>query len=208
MLLLIFTIRKWISSCKLETLLAWDKALFLWLNGLGTDTFDSFWMLMTHRVSNVIIYLVLWIYYGVKSSWKDAAFLLLFSGLLILCTDQLTNLFKAQFGRLRPCYDEEIKTLMRLVKPTCGGMYSFFSGHASNSFALAVFFGMILKSSYRLLFPLLIFIAFLIAYSRVYIGVHFPLDIFVGSIAGSLIGIGFHRLWALFDLRLLANHKG
>ena len=191
----------------METLLAWDKTLFLWLNGLGTETFDGFWMLMTHRVSNVLIYLVLWVFYVAKYSWKGAAYLLLFTGFLILCTDQLTNLFKVQVGRLRPCYDEELKIILRLVKPTCGGRYSFFSGHASNSFALAVFFGLILKPSYRLLFPVLLFIAFLISYSRIYIGVHFPLDIFVGSIAGSLIGICFHRLWTLFNLRLLTKNK-
>ena len=191
----------------METLLAWDKTLFLWLNGLGSETFDGFWMLMTNRVSNVLLYLVLWVYYGTKYSWKGAAFLLLFTGFLILCTDQLTNLFKVQVGRLRPCYDEEVKNILRLVKPTCGGRYSFFSGHASNSFALALFFGLILKPFYRLLFPVLLFIAFLISYSRVYIGVHFPLDIFVGSIAGSFIGIGFHRLWTLFNLRLLNKKK-
>ncbi|MAC92205.1 MAG: phosphatase PAP2 family protein [Flavobacteriaceae bacterium] len=191
----------------METLLAWDKTLFLWLNGLGTETFDGFWMLMTHRVSNVLLYLVIWVFYGAKYSWKVAAYLLLFTGLLILCTDQLTNLFKVHVGRLRPCYDEELKTILRLVKPTCGGRYGFFSGHASNSFALAVFFGLILEPSCRLLFPVLLFIAFLISYSRVYIGVHFPLDIFVGSIAGSLIGICFYRLWTLFNLRLLTKNK-
>ena len=147
---------------------------------------------------------MLWVYYGVKNSWKGAAYLLLFTSLLILCTDQLTNLFKVQIGRLRPCYDDEVKSLLRLVKPTCGGKFSFFSGHASNSFALAVFFGLILKPTNSFHFPVLLLIAFLIAYSRVYIGVHFPLDIFVGAIAGSLVGIVFHRLWTFFNLRLLA----
>jgi undecaprenyl-diphosphatase len=185
----------------METLLACDKVLFLWLNGLGTVTFDTFWMFMTHRGSNVLLYLALLLFYGFKYSWNGAAYLLLFTGLLILCTDQLTNLFKVQVGRLRPCYDQEVKTLMRLVKSTCGGRYSFFSGHASNSFALAVFFGLIFKPTYHLHLPVLLFIAFLIAYSRVYIGVHFPLDIFVGAIAGSLIGIGFHRLWNFYNFR-------
>ena len=187
----------------MEVLLAWDKALFLWLNGLGSETYDGFWMLMTHRGSNVFLYLALWFFFGAKYSWKVAVYLLFFTALLILCTDQLTNLFKVQVGRLRPCYDQEIRALVRLVKPTCGGRFSFFSGHASNSFALAVFFGSILKSTHRSLFPTLLFIAFLIAYSRVYIGVHFPLDIVVGAIAGSLIGIMFYRLWTLFTIRFL-----
>lgn len=190
----------------MEVLLSWDKVLFLWLNSLGSEHFDGFWMFITHRGFNVILYLALCILYGYKFSWKGAAYLLVFAGLLILCTDQTTNLFKVQVGRLRPCYDEEIKTLMRLVKPTCGGQYSFFSGHASNSFALAVFFGLIFKTSCRLLPSLLLFISFLIAYSRVYIGVHFTLDIFVGAIAGSLIGFGFYRLWTLFSLRNLMHN--
>ena len=188
----------------MEVLLSWDKALFLWLNGLGTPSFDWFWMMMTHRASNILVYFGLWLFFGFRYSWKTAVYLLLFAGLLVLCTDQLTNLFKVQVGRLRPCYDEEIKTLVRLVKPSCGGRYSFFSGHASNSFALAVFFGLIFEEFYRFLLPTLLFIAFLIAYSRVYIGVHFPLDIFAGAVVGSLIGLGIFRLWKLFKLRFLS----
>jgi len=187
----------------MDTLIAWDKALFLWLNGLGTPTFDGFWMLMTHRASNVVVYLFLWLFISLKTNWKNGLYLLLFTGLLILVTDQVTNLFKVNVGRLRPCYDEEISTLVRLVKPTCGGRFSFFSGHASNSFALAVFFGTILKSYSRLLPYILLIIAALIAYSRVYIGVHFPLDIFCGTLFGSFVGYVFHKLWKRFTLKFL-----
>ena len=182
----------------METLIAWDKAFFLELNGLGSSFFDPFWMMMTHRETNVLLYLFIWLYIGIKSSWKKAAYLLLFTGLLILCTDQLTNLFKVQFGRLRPCYDLDIKSLVRLVKPTCGGRFSFFSGHASNSFALAVFFGFIINPRHSLIPYFLLVIAAFIAYSRVYIGVHFPLDIFCGMIFGSILGFLFYRLWIRF----------
>jgi undecaprenyl-diphosphatase len=188
----------------MDTLIAWDKAFFLWLNGMGVVTFDGFWMLMTHRATNVVIYLVLWFYISLKTTWRKGLYLLLFTGLLILVTDQVTNLFKVNVGRLRPCYDEEIKSLVRLVKSTCGGRFSFFSGHASNSFALAVFFGGISKKSVRFLPYCLLFIAALIAYSRVYIGVHFPLDIFCGAIVGSGIGSLFYKLWNRFILRFLS----
>jgi undecaprenyl-diphosphatase len=188
----------------METLIAFDKAFFLWLNGLGTHTFDSFWMLVTHSGSNVILYLLLWLLISIKTSWRKGLYLLLFTGLLILCTDQLTNLFKVSFARLRPCYDEEIKSLVRLVKPTCGGRFSFFSGHASNSFALAVFFGRIIKTYSRFYPYILLIIAALIAYSRIYIGVHFPLDIFCGMLTGSLIGYLFHKIWNRFTHFFLA----
>src|SRR6056300_1772575 len=187
----------------MEILLSWDKALFLWLNGMGSETYDWFWMLMTNRGSNIGLYFILWIFYGFKYSWKAAAYLLVLTGLLILCTDQLTNLFKVQVGRLRPCYDPEIQSLVRLVKPTCGGRYSFFSGHASNSFALALFFGGIVKSFSRLAPYALVLIAALIAYSRVYIGVHYPLDIFCGTLVGSMIGFGFYKVWKRVTLRFL-----
>lgn len=183
----------------MESLVEWDKALFLWLNGLGSSAFDSFWMLMTHTALNFLLYTVILVLYGFTYSWKKAGYLLVFSGLLILCTDQLTNLFKIQIGRVRPCYDEEIQSLVRLVKPTCGGRYSFFSGHASNSFALAVFFGSLIKTYSKILSVFLLIIAFLIAYSRVYIGVHFPLDILVGALAGSSIGFIFYTFWLRFN---------
>ncbi len=187
----------------MEQLLAWDKELFLWLNSLGSSGFDAFWMLMTHRGSNVVIYLMVWLYLAYKWSLKTALYLLLFTGFLILCTDQLTNLFKVQVGRLRPCYDQEIASLVRLVKPTCGGRFSFFSGHASNSFALALFFGKLLKPLNPNFICVLVFFAGLIAYSRVYIGVHFPLDILCGSVVGSLLGLLFFRIWKKFSFRFL-----
>ena len=76
----------------MDSLIAWDKALFIWLNSLGTPTFDGFWMMMTHRASNVVVYLVLWLLISWKKKKKKGLYLLLFTGLLILVTDQFTNL--------------------------------------------------------------------------------------------------------------------
>ncbi len=188
----------------MEQILAWDRELFLWLNSLGNPIFDWFWMMMTHRFSNLLVYFIILIFIGYKSSWKRAGYLLICTGILILFTDQLTNLFKIQVGRLRPCYDLEIKSFMRLVKPTCGGRFSFFSGHASNSFALATFFGIIARSYIKSIHYVLLFIASLIAYSRVYIGVHFPLDIFCGAIVGISIGCSFYKGWEKFNSHLLS----
>ena len=182
----------------MEALVEIDKALFLWLNGLGSPSYDGFWMVMTHRASNVVLYFFLWLYFIYKTNWKSGVILLVFTGVLILCTDQLTNLVKATAGRLRPCYDEEIKAWVRLVKPTCGNRFGFFSGHASNSFALAVFYSLLLKTYLKKKVLLLFLIAALIAYSRVYIGVHFPLDIVIGALAGAVLGYGFYLLWRRF----------
>ena len=188
----------------MKQLLDLDRAFFLWLNSLGSPDYDWFWMMMTHRASNIVVYLILLGFIGYKNSWKMAGYLLFVTGLLILCTDQLTNLFKVQVGRLRPCHDNDIKSLIRLVKLNCGGKFSFFSGHASNSFALAVFFGYIIKVYIKNILYFLLFIASLIAYSRVYIGVHFPLDIFCGAIVGIINGYIFYKIWVnLYPVKIV-----
>ena len=183
----------------MNQILDWDKQLFLFLNNLGSPFFDSFWMIITNRFLNIFIYLLLLIYLAYLKSWKHSIYLFFFTCLLVLFTDQITNLFKIGIGRVRPCYDIEIQQFVRLVKPTCGGGYSFFSGHASNSFALAVFFGSVFKY-HKLLFKSLIFIASMVSYSRIYIGVHYPSDILFGSVFGILSGIGFSLLWSKIQI--------
>ncbi len=129
--------------------------------------------------------------------------LITFVALMILVTDQGTNLFKNGFERLRPCHDPSLREMLRLVKSTCGGLYGYFSGHASNSFALAVFFSCIFRVKYNSLPLSLLFVAFLVAYSRIYIGVHYPLDVVSGMAFGSLVGMVFYFIWRRFNGRSL-----
>lgn len=170
---------------------------------MGSKTFDGFWMLMTHKATNITLYLFLVFLYFRQTSLKSFLMLLAFVALLILVTDQVTNLFKSGFERLRPCYEPSLKDMVRLVKPSCGGRYGYFSGHASNSFALAVFFSSIFRVKYSRLPFLLVFIAFLVAYSRIYIGVHYPLDVVSGMAFGSLVGMVFYLIWRRFSSRFL-----
>lgn len=169
----------------LQGLLEWDQALFLQLNSFGSSFWDPFFLLLSHKATNVVFYLSLLLYIGYKRNTQQAVILFFFAVLLVVITDQITNAFKYGFERLRPCYTEGIKEKMRWVKEGCGGRYSFFSGHASNSFALATFFGFIF-SKYKRLLPLMFGLAAAVAYSRIYLGVHFPLDILCGSLFGIL----------------------
>ncbi len=122
-----------------------------------------------------------------------------FIGLLILIADQTSvHLFKNVFERLRPCKNPEILNLVH-VTGGCGGKFGFVSSHATNSFALAVFIGILLKKHYKLFFPAMLFWAGIVAYSRVYVGVHYPGDILGGTILGSIVGVVVFWLMKLLN---------
>lgn len=178
----------------LDQLIQYDKELFLFLNSLGSKTWDGFWMTYTTKLNWIPLYAVL--LYLIYRSINRKSFILaiLVIALMITFTDQVTNLFKHGFERLRPCYTADIQNIMRLVKSSCGGKFSYFSGHASNSMAVAVFSGLLLRNRYRYLVFLLLFWAALMAYSRIYIGVHFPLDVVSGMIFGAISGFVFYKL--------------
>ena len=186
----------------LEELVQLDKQLFLFLNGLGTETWDGFWRYLSRTLSFVtlpLFALLLFLSYRVYGL-KATGVLLIIVTLLITCTDQLSNFFKYGIGRLRPCYNEELMHVMRLVKGYCGGKFSFFSAHAANSAALAGFYAVLFRKKYRLVAIFLVIWAILVGYSRIYIGVHFPLDVLTGLAIGFLFGWLFSRLY-IFTLQ-------
>ena len=176
-----------------EDILNLDTELFIYLNSLGFPLFDNFWIFLSTKEANVLFYSTLLFLYFFKRSLKfkfsELFYLLILIAFMITITDQTANLFKDSFQRLRPCYNEMIKDSLRLVKESCGGKYGFFSAHASNSFTLAVFFGLLYKKKFKYLIYFSLLYASLISYSRIYLGVHFPLDILFGAAFGLIIGI-------------------
>ena len=183
----------------IEKILDLDSYLFLYLNNLGSQYYDNFWIFLSRTEANVMFYLVVliaYIYSINNKKWTKILFHLIIAiAILITISDQTSNLFKDSFQRLRPCYNELISDSLRLVKGSCGGRYGFFSAHASNSFSLAIFFGLLLRSSNKLLIVLLTLYAFLISYSRIYLGVHYPIDILVGAIFGTINAIILYKVY-------------
>jgi len=184
----------------LDLILEYDHKAFLWLNNLGNESFDWFWMIMTNKLFNFFVYSIALIYILKKIKIKSLVLMILFLSILILISDQTSNLFKNFFERLRPCHDEQIINSMRLVKNSCGGLYSFFSAHASNSFALASFFFFVYYKIIQRKIILFFVLACLVSYSRIYIGVHYPLDIIIGSIFGFVSGFILFKFW-VFSLK-------
>jgi undecaprenyl-diphosphatase len=181
----------------MDSLLLWDQELFLWLNGLGSEPFDAFWMTVTDKRYTIGFYAILTAVMSKRLGWKNTLWMLLTIALLITFTDQITNLFKDGFKRFRPCHEAGIAEIMRQVKPSCGGKYGYFSGHASNSFAMATFFVVLFVRHFKLLRWLFV-VAALVAYSRIYIGVHYPLDVISGTCFGILGGWLFAKLYLRF----------
>ena len=175
-----------------EEILKLDSKLFLFLNNLGTTKFDAFWLSLSKIEANILMYLFLvLLFFHIKKlspKFLYIFYLLFIIALMITITDQGANFFKDSFQRLRPCYNESISDSLRLVKENCGGKYGFFSAHASNSFSLAIFFGLLFKNRIRYMIIITIVYASLISYSRIYLGVHFPIDIIVGSSFGIFVG--------------------
>ena len=175
-----------------EEILKLDSKLFLYLNNLGTPEFDSFWSTLSKIEANILMYLFLICLFfyvqKIRPKFLNVFYLIFVIALMITITDQGANLFKDSFQRLRPCYNESIKDSIRLVKDNCGGKYGFFSAHASNSFSLAIFFGLLFKNIIRYIILITLVYATLISYSRIYLGVHFPIDIIIGSSFGLCVG--------------------
>ncbi|HZW62560.1 MAG TPA: phosphatase PAP2 family protein [Flavobacteriaceae bacterium] len=191
----------------IDWLLQEDTALFLYLNNLGSPTWDGFWMFYTAKFNWIPFYAFL-LYLLFKNLTRKQFILMVFLiAFMVTFTDQITNLFKMNFERLRPCHNESINQLMRIVRPGCGGRFGFFSGHASNSMAVAVFAGLMLKNKYRYAIYLLMLWSFGMAYSRVYIGVHYPLDILCGMLFGGFSGYLFYKLFIYLKAQLISKYK-
>ena len=173
----------------LNELINQDIELLIYLNNLGTTQWDGFWLFMTNKFSAIPLYIVLlyvtYKYFGLKKT----LLILVAVALLITITDQTSNLFKYGFKRLRPCHNEDIMHLIRLVKSSCGGKYSYFSAHAANSMSFAIFFGMLFKKHSKIWLAFLIIWALIVGYSRIYLAVHFPLDVLTGFIIGTIYGL-------------------
>lgn len=182
-------------------MIEFDQWLFLFLNGLHHPMLDGLMKAISDRWIWIPFYLIL-LYFVIRKYRIKSIYVLISIGILLTLTDQFSvHLFKNTVQRLRPCHEPQLQNLVHLVDGYCGGSYGFISSHASNVFALAVFFGSLMKSNKFWLYFLLIWAA-IVSYSRIYLGVHYPFDIICGGLFGAFMAILIFTGLKFFDKRL------
>jgi undecaprenyl-diphosphatase len=168
----------------METIANIDRSLFAFLNGMHNEFFDNVMYWISQRIFWIPLYLILVIYmfrtFSLKAFW-----IMLFAVMLILISDQVSVLIKDTVMRSRPCHDERLAFMVHTVKNKCGGAYGFVSSHAANTMALLSYvFLLTRKRINKWIMGLLVFYVIINAYSRIYLGAHFPADIAGGWIVG------------------------
>ncbi len=163
-----------------------DKELFLYLNQMHSPFWDAIMVFVSEKLVWIPFYLSI-IGYLIWRYRKQSIFMLLMAVVAIGLADFVASgVFKPYFLRLRPCHDPSLAAFVNIVQG-CGGQFGFMSSHAATSFALAVFFNLILADRYLVFKIVLVAWAVVISYSRIYLGVHFPGDIIGGALLGSFL---------------------
>ena len=188
-----------------EILKMLDRDLLLKINSTHTVLLDNTMWFMSYTWPTVLILLVTAYVFYRKYSLKKAAEFVLGCAIVFACTDFSTNVIKHSVKRYRPTHNLEIKNQIHVVNDYHGGVYGFFSSHAANTFGIMTFIFLCVKwvpKKYRLFFFLY---PLVVVYSRIYLGVHYPSDILVGTGSGFFFGWLVYRIMNRYFLHLDAQ---
>jgi undecaprenyl-diphosphatase len=184
----------------LDYLIHLDKKLFIFLNNLGSKPFDEIWLLLTNQLNWLPFFLILLFILYKKLGTKKLGIVILILAALITFTNEITDVIKFSVQRIRPCNDDALVGLIRVVKDS--DTFSYFSGHAANSTAAMMFVFLILRKYYKYSYLLFLY-PLIFAYSRIYLGLHFPLDIISGYVFGGCTGFLFYFLFEKISNKLI-----
>ncbi len=177
-----------------------DHNLMLALNFDGGAWCDSLFRAASGKLTWVPLYvLVIWLLWR-RFGWRETLAAVVAMALTVVLADQACNFFKDNFSRLRPSHTPSLEGMLHYVGSYRGGLYGTVSAHAATCFSIAVFSACALR---RRIYTILILLwALLVAYSRIYLGVHFPLDILYGAAMGSIFGWGAYAVWNRLKTRI------
>lgn len=181
-----------------------DRVIFLKLNGLHCALLDTIIPVLTNFPTWIPLFALV-IYFLYKKYQTKTWLVLLAVALMIAFSDQSANILKHNIKRYRPTHNTEIGQQVHTVDNYRGGQFGFVSGHAANSFALAVFLMLIFRDRSWKMKSLFLLWALLVCYTRIYLGVHYPFDIIGGAILGSFWAFTFYKLYLLADKKIKAK---
>lgn len=170
-----------------------DFRILDYLQTLRTPFLDAFFSLITHLGDAGIVWIVLAIILVINPKTRRTGAIVTLALVfdLILCN----CILKPIFARTRP-YDINTSVELLIKRPKD---YSFPSGHTAASFASAV---SLLLAKQKTLTVVAFILAVLIAFSRIYLYVHYPTDILGGALAGTVVAVlGF------LTIRFFENKK-
>lgn len=175
----------------------WDKHLFQYINSHHSPFWDKVMWVITSAQFGVLFFLIgalMICYYYRKQAWK---ILLIIAAVCLLADAIGARVLKPTFQRLRPSHDPEYHGdyqvhLLQKKDGTYyyGGKYSHPSNHAINYLTSSLLFLFFLTPKVRrrwLLVVTVLGITLLTCYSRIYVGVHYPLDILCGWLIATLL---------------------
>lgn len=178
-----------------KKLLEWDQETLIYINNSGSEQYDLFWLITTNFLTWIPLFLFIILAIFLNYNRKESFWIFLSFLSMIITITIAIFLTKEGVGRLRPVNDSGLNSVLRvLTKPTD---FSFFSGHAASSFSIAMLAIFYLRKKVRWIYILLLW-PLLFAYSRLYLGVHYPLDILVGSLMGFLFAYIFYWMHRKF----------
>ena len=185
----------------IEQIVQWDKELLVALNGSSSLFLDGVMMTITETSTWIPLFVCLLYAVIRNNTWRRSLRIIAVIALLVTLADQFASGFcKPYFHRLRPSQSPDLANVIDLVNDYRCGLYGFISSHAANTFSVSVFFMLLFRDKrINLLLPVWPLLA---SYSRLYLGVHYPLDIAAGTLWGILCGVAVYGLYRWISLRL------
>lgn len=185
----------------LSTLLNIDRYMLLSLNGSDSLFWDGCMLVYTSMAVWMPLAFVLLCVLLKNNNIKDFFLLVVLVAVIATLTDTISSgICKPFFERWRPTNDPMLMYAVDVVNETRGGRYGFTSSHAANSFGIATFIMLLIRN--RALSASLIVWASMNAFTRIYLGVHYPGDILAGTAIGVVVGFAIYRLFVYIQ-----NHK-
>ena len=183
----------------MEWILSLDQSWLLVINSWHAPWADTLMWWVSNRYVWLPLYALLITLVFRRFGWKKALIILLGFGAAVGLSDFVSSgLIKPRVCRLRPTHDPALMDMVHLVRDYRGGMYGFVSSHAANTMACALLFSLLWKDR-RATLLLMLWVA-LNCYSRMYLGVHYPLDIACGLLVGALMAWMVYALLNRFVL--------